>query len=416
MTRMYRFNRMMMMLAYVIMLAITLGTAQPVLAASSNVAATGVTLDQTWLQLNEKGASATLVATVTPANAANEKLTWRSSNPWIASAVNGVVTPKSAGKTTITVSTYNGKTATCKVEVTKAYVPIKLFQVIPYVKSLYMGQSYTPKAIVLPMNATDKKVTWSSNAERIASVDINSGKVTANGIGDAVITATTVKGLTAACRVSVKSVSVTGVTLNNTTITLNGPRSTSQLIASILPANATNQNVVWSSDNNAIAIVDQSGLVTSVNAGTANIVAKTQDGGKTAACRVTVKADVQLVVGSLVCRINGFDYFLDEAPRLAYEPGDPSVPPPPVMVIDRIARELGATPNWDVATQTVTYSYGDKSVVMIIGSKTAVINGVQVLMDASPFLDSGRIYVPIRYVAEGMGYKTNEDISGIYIY
>ncbi|MGE5422409.1 MAG: Ig-like domain-containing protein [Ignavibacteriales bacterium] len=412
---MYRFNKMIMILACVIMLAITLGTAQPALAASSNVAVTGVTLDQPSLQLTENGASATLVATINPANATNKKLTWRSSYPWIASVVNGVVTPKSAGKTTIKVSTYNGKTATCKVEVIKAYVPVQLVQVFPYVKSLYVGESFTPRAIVLPLNATDKKVIWSSNAEKIASVDINSGKVTANGIGDAVITAT-INGLTAACRVSVKSVPVTGVTLNNTTITFDGPGSTFQLIASILPANATNRNVVWSSDNWATATVDQTGLVTSKNAGTANIVAKTLDGGKIATCRVIVKTNVQLFVGSLVCKINGSDCFLDEMPRLAYEPGDPSLPPPPVMVIDRIAWELGATPTWDAATQTVAYSYSDKSVVMTIGSKTAIINGVEVVMNAPPFIENGRIFVPIRYVAEGLGYTTNEDISGIYIY
>jgi glucose/arabinose dehydrogenase/PKD repeat protein len=81
-------------------------------------------------------------------------------------------------------------------------------------------------------------------------------------------------------------VNVTGVTVSPTSATL-AISNTQQLTATIAPANASNQNVSWSSSNNAAATVNTSGLVTAVAAGTATITATTQDGNKTATCNIT---------------------------------------------------------------------------------------------------------------------------------
>lgn len=64
--------------------------------------------------------------------------------------------------------------------------------------------------------------------------------------------------------------------------------STVQLTESVLPANATDKSVSWSSSNTAIATIDSSGLVTGVSAGSATITVTTTDGGLTATCAVTV--------------------------------------------------------------------------------------------------------------------------------
>ncbi len=82
-------------------------------------------------------------------------------------------------------------------------------------------------------------------------------------------------------------VSVTGVSLNKnaTTIAIGASET---LTATITPANADNQAVTWSSDNTAVATVNQNGQVTGVAAGTATITVTTQDGNKTAFCTVTV--------------------------------------------------------------------------------------------------------------------------------
>ena len=84
-------------------------------------------------------------------------------------------------------------------------------------------------------------------------------------------------------------VSVTGVSLNKTSLTLT-EGSTSQLTATVEPNNATNRNVTWSSSNSKVATVDGNGKVTAHKAGTATITVTTADGDKTAECKVTVEA------------------------------------------------------------------------------------------------------------------------------
>ena len=86
---------------------------------------------------------------------------------------------------------------------------------------------------------------------------------------------------------------VTGITLNktSTTLTVGG---TETLTATIIPSNATNQNITWTSSNNNIATVSN-GKVTAKAAGTIIITATTADGGYTANCTVTVTANASSV-------------------------------------------------------------------------------------------------------------------------
>ena len=82
-------------------------------------------------------------------------------------------------------------------------------------------------------------------------------------------------------------VNVTGVSLNKNSDSIQAG-TTTQLIATVAPSNATNQNVTWSSSNTSIATVNSSGLVTGVSAGSATITVTTVDGSKTATCAITV--------------------------------------------------------------------------------------------------------------------------------
>jgi uncharacterized protein YjdB len=84
---------------------------------------------------------------------------------------------------------------------------------------------------------------------------------------------------------------VTGVSISNSvdTITLG---HTDQLTATVAPNSATNKTVAWSSDNTSVATVDQTGMVTAVKEGSANIIVRTDDGDFTATCTVTVSLDV----------------------------------------------------------------------------------------------------------------------------
>ena len=162
--------------------------------------------------------------------------------------------------------------------------------------SLMVAGSEQLIATVLPANATNKDVTWSSSASGIATV-VN-GLVTGVSAGQATITVTTVDGSrTAQCVVTVSAtaVPVTGVSLDKPSITLI-EGNTEQLTATIAPSNATNQNVTWSSNNTNVATVSQLGLVTAVAAGSATITVTTVDGNRTATSNVTVNEPPSITV------------------------------------------------------------------------------------------------------------------------
>ena len=89
----------------------------------ATISVTGVSLDQSALTLTEDGTE-TLTATITPDNATNKNVTWKSDNANVATVQNGTVNAVGAGEATITVTTEDGnKTATCAVTVEKPYTP-----------------------------------------------------------------------------------------------------------------------------------------------------------------------------------------------------------------------------------------------------------------------------------------------------
>ena len=143
-----------------------------------------------------------LNATLSPSNVTNHTLTWASDNSSVASVDNnGLVTCKGKGTATITVTTVNGKTAECKVTVNaKEVKPVKVI-LDKHDLTLYPGQTENLQAVVSPDDATDKKVTWSSSDESVATVA--DGKITAFGSGSTTITVKTSNGLTDTCSVSV---------------------------------------------------------------------------------------------------------------------------------------------------------------------------------------------------------------------
>lgn len=258
------------------------------------VSVTSVTLNKTSTSI-QVGGTETLTATVSPKDAANKKVTWKSSNAAIASVdANGKVTGVKAGEATITVTTEDGgKTATCKVTVSDKEIKVTGVKLNKSETSLLVGGNETLTATVLPEDATNQNVTWKSDKPEIATVDAN-GKVTAVKVGEATITVTTEDGgKTATCKVTVSetSLAVTGVTLNKTELTLAAGGSET-LTATVAPAEATNKKVTWKSDKPEIASVDANGKVTGVKAGEATITVTTEDGSKTATCKVTVTIPV----------------------------------------------------------------------------------------------------------------------------
>ena len=252
---------------------------------------TGVNLDQHFLTLADGGASATLTATVLPAGATNKAVTWSSSDEDVAAVVGGVVSPVAEGTATITVTTDDGGFEdTCAVTVdpsgsTIAPTGVTLDQ---SVLTLYVGgASATLTPTVLPTNASNKGVSWLSSDIGVATVI--GGVVSPVSVGTATITVNTdYGGNIAHCLVTVyPPIAVTGVTLDQSTLTFTAGGPPQTLTPTVAPANATNQAVTWSTSNAAVAAVTN-GVVTATGAGTATITVTTVDGSKTDTCTVTV--------------------------------------------------------------------------------------------------------------------------------
>ncbi len=151
------------------------------------------------------------------------------------------------------------------------------------------GGSVKLTAKISPATADDRTIIWSSSDKAIATVDGN-GNVQGIKAGSATITATA-EGKSGKSTVTVKTkvVNVTEVSLDRSELTLTeGENET--LTATVKPDNATNKRVTWKSDKTDIASVDENGKVTALKAGEATITVTTEDGGKTAECKVTVKS------------------------------------------------------------------------------------------------------------------------------
>ncbi|MBR5337512.1 MAG: Ig domain-containing protein [Lachnospiraceae bacterium] len=145
----------------------------------------------------ECGQTIALNATISPENATDKTLTWKSSKPKVATvSSSGVITGKSRGTTTITVTSSNGKSASCSVKV-KEYKDIKRVCVLPLGVNLKPGKSKTVRAIILPTKAKNKRVAWKSSNTNVATVEAVSGskaKIVAVRKGKAKITVTTLDG------------------------------------------------------------------------------------------------------------------------------------------------------------------------------------------------------------------------------
>ena len=244
---------------------------------------TSVTLDKTTLTLTE-GDETTLTATVKPDDATDKTVTWTTSDATVATVTDGKVKALKAGTATITAKA-GDKTATCAVTVQAKVIPVTSMWLDKSELELTEGDEAVLTATVMPENATDKTVTWTSSNTSVATV--TNGKVNAVKAGTATITAKA-GDKSAKCTVTVlpSFIAVTSVTLDKTTLGLvEGDQAV--LTATVSPDNATEPAVTWTASNASVATVED-GMVTAVKAGTAVITAKAGD--KSAKCTVTVTA------------------------------------------------------------------------------------------------------------------------------
>ena len=249
-----------------------------------------IVLSSANVSLKVKGTSS-LSASVSPSTVTNKEVVWTSSNESVAVvSPEGVVTALSLGEAVITATAADGSgvSATCTVTVVATGAESIAIET-PSSDHFKVGESISLVATVLPEDATDKTVTWSSDNTDVATVDEN-GVVSAVGVGTVVITATNSAGQSAQVTLTVDETLVSEIVLSSANVSLK-VNGTSNLSASVSPATVTNKEVVWTSSNESVAVVSPEGVVTALSLGEAVITATAADGsGVSATCTVTVVA------------------------------------------------------------------------------------------------------------------------------
>lgn len=263
---------------------------------SIKVVAHTVTLDKSsasiplysTLQLN---------ATVTPHDGYEPTVTWSSSHPGVATVnQDGLVKGYMTGTATITARA-GQSTATCVVTVT----PILATELAlnAYQTEIGVGDIFRLVATVYPDNATNRTVSWTIPPTDVISYSCNGNECLFVGenAGQVIITARTTDGtnLSKSCVVTVKGSEPVFIPVQSISVSPSSVRmtvgATRQLTATVLPTNATNRAVSWTSSNTSVVTVGSDGRITALKTGTATVTAHAKDGtGVSGSCTVTVVA------------------------------------------------------------------------------------------------------------------------------
>lgn len=282
--------------------------------AKKQVKAKSIKLDKTTYTL-KKGKKVKLKATILPKKSTQKKVVWTTNKKKIATvSKSGVVKAKKNGTAVITAKVKGtNKKAKCKIIVGTPVSSVKLSDTS---KQLEVGNKFQLKATVLPTKASVRSVSYQSSNKAVAEVT-QSGIVTAKSAGSAAITVVSKDGTNkkAVCRVQVSNkpqsttqtpvkdepkdttVKTTNISLNKESLTFYSNSAPQQLEASVKPENATNKEVIWSSEDESIATVSDNGVVTpsKTKEGTTTITATAADkSGVKATCAVKVIAGMQV--------------------------------------------------------------------------------------------------------------------------
>ena len=217
----------------------------------------------------------------------NGELSFKSSNTAVASvSSSGKIVANAPGSCTITVKD-GSQSKKCSVKVVKPTLTIS--------KKTHTMYRFGTYRLLATTTGASTKVTWKSSNEKIATVSSN-GTVTTLADGSVKITASA-NGLSASCEFTVlKHTPVSSISLNKTKMSLEEGK-TKQLIATILPTNATYKDVTYQTSDASIAKVNSKGIVTGVSCGIATITAISSN-KKKVECVVYVKPQLTLAKSS----------------------------------------------------------------------------------------------------------------------
>ena len=254
---------------------------------------TKIKLNKSIINLSKKGKTAKLKATVLPNNAYNKSVTWKSNNT-------KVVTVDRNGK--IKATTNKGTTYVNAIAKDGRKIRTRILVVVgKKVKKITLNKSsvtlnrgaknrtFQLKKAIKNKNATYKGVSWYSSNKNVATVNSN-GKVTIKHRGKVVITVKAKDGSnkSAKCKFTVKQL-VTKLSYNNKKQVKEVYKNkTIKFAVTVVPSNANNKGLTYSSSNKKVATVNSKGVIKGIKAGTVTITAKAKDGSRKAV-KLTVK-------------------------------------------------------------------------------------------------------------------------------
>ena len=239
-----------------------------------------------------------LRATVCPTNATYPSVTWTSSNTDVATVnpSTGYVYGRCVGTVKITATATDGSGKSDYCYVTVAPVMVDSVRVTPARKTLLVEDTTTLSAIVTPTNATNPTINWRSNDPNIAEVSTD-GVVTAKAPGETRVYAETEDGSGERdyCDIEVvDKIRVECVTVPSKKV-IKGDKP-EYITPTIWPSVATDQTVVWESNNTIVATIDNTGKITAHKDGVAIMTVTTNDGKFTASCEVTVDSRDRVII------------------------------------------------------------------------------------------------------------------------
>ncbi len=260
---------------------------EEILVNTIDVIPTGVVIDEDNIEL-ESGETYTVECSVFPTNASTTDIIWETTDARVAAVSDdGIITASSPGEAEIYVFYKTTMLGSIEVTVKSRKVTLSKLYILPTEMTLATGENYQLVIKYEPNNISDKTTTYKSSNNSVVTVS-SSGYIKAIKEGFSIITATS-NGVSSTSLITVddssKIVEVSSITLTPS-ISLN-EKETKSISASVLPSNATNKNLIWSSNNTAIATVNGSGVVTGVKAGVTSIVARSTN-GKLSTTNVTV--------------------------------------------------------------------------------------------------------------------------------
>ncbi len=294
-------NRMMKKVCMLVLIVLLVSMVAA--AAEEIISVTGIktSINKITVMIGETAEPAAV--TVLPEKATNKTLLWASEDENIATVGrDGAVTGIKAGKTRITVTAEDAskgiKKAILNVEVIQ---PVKTITTDITEVKLGVGARAKAVAAIVPEDATNKKLTWTTSDVKVAQVSPN-GDITGRGAGEAVITCAAAdgSGVSTAIQVTVFQ-PVQSLRLDKRNLNVFAGKTAEALQVTVLPENARYRDYTWSSSDESIAVVNEKGEVTGIRGGRVQITATSTEPvsgnakPKSVSCRVTVTQPVEYI-------------------------------------------------------------------------------------------------------------------------